>query len=131
MTGLGCDDYRGSAAGDDIPELFEHQRGPEQVDGEDDLRRGLTRRAPAAWMTPVTSPRLAALSASACREAREDMSTAAVLTSKPASSSTSAAASAIGLLQIGEQHMLTGADTTGNRLADLPSSDNNGHIAHH
>jgi len=46
-------------------------------------------------MTPVTSPRAAVLSASARTESRDDTSTVAVLTSNPASASTSAAASAL------------------------------------
>ena len=49
---------------------------------------------PAAWMTPVTSPRAVAAWTSACTDSRDDTSTVAVLTSNPASLITSAAASA-------------------------------------
>ena len=37
MTGLRCDDDTGTAGRDDVPELFQDQRGSEQVDGEDGL----------------------------------------------------------------------------------------------
>jgi hypothetical protein len=50
---------------------------------------------PAAWMTPVMSPSAAAVAVRACTDSREDTSTLAVLTSNPASASTSAAASAL------------------------------------
>ena len=49
---------------------------------------------PAAWMTPVMSPNALEVSTSAWIDPREDTSTVAVLTSKPALLSTSAAASA-------------------------------------
>jgi hypothetical protein len=49
---------------------------------------------PAAWITPVTSPSAVAVSTSACTDARDDTSTVSVVTSKPASRITSAAASA-------------------------------------
>ena len=49
---------------------------------------------PAAWISPVTSPSLVAVSTSACTDSRDETSTVLVLTSKPASRSTSAAASA-------------------------------------
>ena len=48
-------------------------------------------------MTPVTSPIAVAVSTSALTDSREDTSTVAVLTSKPASLSTFAAASAFSL----------------------------------
>ncbi|MNV83974.1 hypothetical protein D3C71_1778150 [compost metagenome] len=50
---------------------------------------------PAAWMTPVTSPRPAAAWTRASTEARDETSTVAVVTSKPASLSTLAATSAL------------------------------------
>jgi hypothetical protein len=49
---------------------------------------------PAAWMTPVMSPGVVAVSTSACTDSRDDTSTVAVVTSKPAFRITSAAASA-------------------------------------
>ena len=49
---------------------------------------------PAAWITPVISPRAAAISMSPWTEGRDDTSTVAVLTSNPASRRTLAAASA-------------------------------------
>ena len=57
---------------------------------------------PAAWMTPVTSPRAVAASTSACTESREETSTVVVLTSNPALASTTAAASAFSLTQVGQ-----------------------------
>jgi hypothetical protein len=52
---------------------------------------------PAAWMTPVTSPNVAAVSTNARTDSREDTSVVAVLTSNPASRITSAAPSAFSL----------------------------------
>jgi hypothetical protein len=46
-------------------------------------------------MTPVTSPSPVAISTSVCSDSRDDTSTVVVLTSKPASPITSAAASAL------------------------------------
>lgn len=50
---------------------------------------------PAAWMSPVTHPKVAACSASDWTDAREATSTTAVETSKPASAITVAAACAL------------------------------------
>ena len=50
---------------------------------------------PAAWITPVMSPSAVEVSTSAWIDSREDTSTVAVVTSKPALLSTSAAASAL------------------------------------
>jgi hypothetical protein len=54
---------------------------------------------PAAWIRPQTSPNAAAFCASASTDARDDTSTVAVLTVKPALSSVFAAASALPVLR--------------------------------
>ena len=78
----------------------------------------------------MTSPSAVAVSTSAWTESREETSTVAVLTSKPASRSTSAAASAFVLLQVGQHDVLAGADPSSDRLADRPGSDDDDDFAH-
>lgn len=41
MPGLGRDDHPGTALGDDLPDLFQDDRRPVQVDGQDRRRRRL------------------------------------------------------------------------------------------
>jgi hypothetical protein len=94
---LGRDDHAGAAARDDIAELLDNKRGSIKINLEDRRRR--VGETPAAWITPVTSPSVAAIWTSAWTESREDTSTVAVLTSNPALLRTVAAASAFCLFK--------------------------------
>ena len=63
---------------------------------------------PAAWMTPVTSPSAVAVSTRAWTESRDDTSTVAVLTSKPALSEDLGCRLGVLLAQVGQQDVLAG-----------------------
>jgi hypothetical protein len=84
---------------------------------------------PAAWIRPRTPPIDVASCTRVSTEAREDTSTFAVLTSKPASLSFLAAASAF-FAQISQQDVLARSNPPRNRLADRSGPDENDHICH-
>lgn len=65
------------------------------ANADDRVRRARLGETPTAWMTPVISPNEVQVATSGWTESREDTSTVAVLTSKPALLNTSAAASAL------------------------------------
>ena len=83
---------------------------------------------PAAWMTPVTSRNFVAFSTSAYTDSREETSTVAVLTSKPASRITSSAASTFSRWRSAST-TLPGADAPGDRLTDRSCADNDHDLA--
>jgi hypothetical protein len=125
VSGLWGDDDPGAAARDDVAEFLEYQGCSVEVHGEDRRRRSL-----AAWMTPVMSPQAVAVWTSAWTDSREDTPTVAVLTSNPALVNSSAAASALPLVQVGQQDVLAKADPPGDCLTDLPGSDDNNDFTH-
>ena len=85
---------------------------------------------PAAWMTPVMSPRAVAVSTRAWTESREDTSTVVVLTSNPALRIVFGCRLGVGLAQVGEHDVLAGADAPGDGLADQARSDDDDDVAH-
>ena len=73
---------------------------------------------------------VAAASASAWTESREETSTVVVLTSNPASASTSAADVGVLLAQVGEHDVLSSTDPSSDGLTDLTCSDDDDDFAH-
>ena len=130
VPGLRRDDDPGAAAGDDVAELLQHERGAVQVDCEDRRRRGLAGRDAGGVDEAGDVAEPVAVSTSAWTDSRDDTSTVAVLTSNPASRSTSAAASAFSWRRSASTTCLPALDPPRDGLTDRSCPDDDNDFTH-